>query len=298
MRAESMDAVRGVLRVLDGLIKFRQTLLLTLSMYAAFLVAGGYREPPQLHAEVLVIGFASIAATTAINMVFDRDIDALMDRTASRPLPSGVVRPEPVLAASLVVVAASAAAGWLLVNPYYACSILAGFFFDIVAYTLLLKRRTPLSIIAGSLAGGAPAFGGWVAARGVPGVGALAFSMLIVAWVPAHIWFLALHYRDDYRAAMVPMLPVVSGPVTVGVAVALASVFQAYSVAILYASGEVGVTPLAYAVASSIHMFKLSMGVCSGQTDYIKKFKTVNIHLGILLTLMMLDAVLGKPLGL
>ncbi|NPA04788.1 MAG: protoheme IX farnesyltransferase [Crenarchaeota archaeon] len=293
-----MQKLATLVRVLDGLIKFRQTLLLTASMYAAFLVAGGYAKPLQLHVTILLLGFLSIAATTAVNMFFDRDIDAMMNRTAHRPLPRGVVEPRIVLYVSVMLVAICVAAGAIYVNQYFAASIAAGFFFDIVAYTLLLKRRTPLSIVAGSLAGGAPSFGGWAAARGAPGVGALAFSMLIVAWVPAHIWFLALYYRDDYRAANVPMLPVITGPATVGVAVAFASIFQAYSVAILYASHDVGLAPLVYGILASLHTFKLSMDVCSGKPEYMRAFKLVNMHLGILLIIMMLDAVLGRPFGI
>ncbi len=293
----SGQRVKVVVKTLDGLVKLKQTALLTLSGYTAFLVGGGVHRPLHEHLAVLVLSYASIAAVTAINMYFDRDIDALMPRTMGRPLAAGMLSPGGVLAAAAVVLAASVLASIYLVNIYFAAAILLGFVFDIVAYTLLLKRRTPLNIVAGAIAGGAPALGGWAAATGAVDVNALLFSLLVVSWVPPHIWFLATYFRDDYRAARIPMLPAVTDHQMTAVGIGLGSVMMAYSVAGLYLTGAIGLASLAYSLAASIHIFALAVGLStleSGHREYAwKAFRIVNMHLGMSYLIMILEKALA-----
>lgn len=288
--------LRG-LAMLEGLFKLKQTSLLVLSMYAAFIVAGGLRFPLRYHLLVVGVAYAAIAAVTAINMYFDRDIDALMQRTRHRPLASGAIRPGLALALSLAMLATSITLAAIFINMYYAAAIILGFLFDVVAYTILLKRRTPLSIVAGAVAGGAPSLGGWAAAAGGIDVNAILFSLLVVSWVPPHIWFLASYYAEDYRRANVPMLPVVSDHTVTAVGVGLGAMMMAYSVAGLAATHAIGVAAAAYGLAAAVHIFKLAVDFStlkSGHKSFAyRAFRRVNMHLGVFYAILIAEKLLG-----
>ncbi|KSW12263.1 hypothetical protein CF15_05800 [Pyrodictium occultum] len=241
---------------------------------------------------VVVLGYISIAAVTALNMYFDRDIDAAMPRTKDRPLAAGRMNPRSVLAGSSILLAASLVIAALHINVYYSVAILIGFLFDIVAYTILLKRKTPLSIIAGAIAGGAPALGGWAAATGVIDVNGLLLSLLVVAWVPAHIWFLATFYREDYRKANVPMLPVIADPNVTAMGIGFGAIVMGYVVVGLWLNGAIGLASLAYGLLASIHVFSMAVkySIMSGDEIYAKRaFKVTNMHLGMLYLVMILE---------
>jgi len=191
------------------LLKLKQTALLLFTAAAAYYAAPGGIS--LLVFFLLVVSeFLAIAGTTAVNMYFDRDIDARMDRTKRRPLPAGRISPiYALIFGSLVYVtglALSVYVGWLL-----ALTILLGFIFDIFVYTLYFKRRSFVNVVFGGIAGGMPAMGGWLAKAGFFEPGALLASALVFLWIPMHIWFLSIYYLDDYRASQVPMLPVVLG---------------------------------------------------------------------------------------
>ncbi len=286
------SGLRRALEIIDGLTKLKQTSLLVFSMYAAFIAAGGLSRPLLLHLELLGIGYVAIGSVTAINMYFDRDIDAAMPRTRSRPLPSGAVSPGAVLGVSAVLLAVSLAAAWLLVNPYYAAAIALGFVFDIVAYTLLLKRRTPLNIVAGAVAGGAPALGGWAAATGRIDAAAVLFSLIVAAWVPAHIWFLATFYREDYSRANVPMLPVVTDSNVVGIGVGLGALATGYAVAGLALLHAIGPLAAAYGLFMSCYLFKLAVDYVErgGDKAYARRaFVRVNMSLGLFYAILIAE---------
>lgn len=192
------------------LVKPRQTLLLLVTMYGAYFAAGGRDLATLLW--MSIAGFLSIAGTTAMNMVLERDIDSLMPRTASRPIPAGLVKPASAASFSVATYTLGALVG-TMVNPVFTLTILLGYFFDILIYTNLVKRSTPLNIVLGGVAGGMPALGGWAAARGAIELGGSLLSLLVMAWIPMHIWFIATYFLEDYRKAGVPMAPVVLGPV-------------------------------------------------------------------------------------
>ncbi|MCH8813542.1 MAG: protoheme IX farnesyltransferase [Chloroflexi bacterium] len=159
-----------------------------------------------------VLGGSIVAGgANAMNMYFDRDIDALMVRTRGRPVPSGQVEPEKAFLFGLLL----AAVGFLLLQTFanlLAASLTIGaLLFYIVVYTLLLKRSTPLNIVIGGAAGAAPPMIGWAAVTGEIAVPALIMFAIVTAWTPPHFWALSLNYSSDYERAGVPMLPVVSG---------------------------------------------------------------------------------------
>ena len=287
-----------IVHVVSDLTKFKQTMLLLLSMYTAFIAAGGLYRPVQYHLLLWLLGYLAVGSTTALNMYFDRDIDALMPRTSGRVLPSGLVSPSLVFYASLAAFVASVIASIVSINIYFALAIIIGFVFDIGAYTLLLKRRTPLSIIAGAIAGGAPALGGWAAGHGTISTPGLLFSLLVAAWVPSHIWFLASYYRDDYRRANVPMLPVVADSASIGTSIGLGALVMGYVSISLWLSGTISVITVAYGLLAASHIFYLAVKYIDerGNKEFsFKAFKYVNMHLGMFFLLIILEKVL-QPL--
>ncbi len=149
------------------------------------------------------------AGANAITCYIDRDIDAVMDRTKTRPLPSGKIRPAEKalyfgLALSTIAVAIS-----LMLNLICFGLMLFGLIDNILIYSKWLKRRNPINIIAGGFSGGAPAMIGYSAATTENLALGLVIAALVVLWIPTHIWSLALRYKEDYAKVRVPMLPVV-----------------------------------------------------------------------------------------
>jgi len=265
-------------------------------MYASFIAGGGLHYPLEYHLVLIALSYAAIGSVTAINMYFDRDIDALMPRTMRRPLASGMLNPEATLAFFAALLAVSLYAAARLVNVYFAAAILLGFLFDIVAYTLLLKRRTPLNIVAGAVAGGAPALGGWAAATGRIDVNAVLFSLIVAAWVPAHIWFLATYYREDYEAANVPMLPVVADPATVGVGIGIASMATGYAVVGLALNRALGPLSTLTGLALTVYTFVLANNYiyAGGDKEVAKRsFIRVNMLLGAFYLAIIIEKLLG-----
>ena len=294
-RYGALGELSEIVHVVSDLTKFKQTMLLLLSMYTAFIAAGGLHRPVQYHLLLWLLGYLAVGSTTALNMYFDRDIDALMPRTSRRVLPSGLVNPSVVFYASLAAFAASVIASIVYINIYFALAIIIGFVFDIGAYTLLLKRRTPLSIIAGAVAGGAPALGGWAAGYGTISTPGLLFSLLVAAWVPSHIWFLASYYKDDYRRANVPMLPVVADPASIGTGIGLGALVMGYVSLSLWLSGTISVITTAYGLLAASHIFYLAVKYIDKRGDKafsFKAFKYVNMHLGTFFLLIILENIL------
>ena len=148
------------------------------------------------------------ASAAAINHLLDQRIDALMARTAHRPLPTGSLRPRQVLVFAVLLGAASMAILALLVNPLTAALTFASLIGYAVIYTGYLKRATPQNIVIGGLAGAAPPALGWVAVTNQLHPHALLLVLIIFAWTPPHFWALAIFRRADYARAGIPMLPV------------------------------------------------------------------------------------------
>jgi protoheme IX farnesyltransferase len=187
--------------------------VMMLSLFTAFV--GLMIAPIRLEPLPGFIAIAAIAAGAgaagALNMWYDADIDAVMARTAMRPIPRGKVSKAEALVFGIVLgviaVTALALATNLAAAAILACAIL----FYVVVYTAWLKRATPQNIVIGGAAGALPPVIGWAAATGQVGLQPLVLSLIIFLWTPPHFWALALNRTDDYARAGVPMLPVVAG---------------------------------------------------------------------------------------
>jgi protoheme IX farnesyltransferase len=152
---------------------------------------------------------AGSAAADTLTGYNDRDIDAIMERTKGRPIPSGRIKPKNALAFGIILAGISLACAWFI-NIWAFALMAFGLFDNIIVYSKWLKRRSQSNIILGGFSGGAPALIGYVAVTTMNIEIGLVMAGLVFLWIPTHIWSLALHVKKDYSVAKVPMLPVVS----------------------------------------------------------------------------------------
>ena len=193
-----------------ALLKPRVMTLVVFTAIIGLLVAPMPIHPVLGIAAILCIAIAA-GACGAINMWYDRDIDALMRRTARRPIPAGRIEPGAALGFGLTLAVASVAVMGLATNWVAAGWLAFSVFFYVVIYTMWLKRRTPQNIVIGGAAGAFPPVIGWAAATGDVGLMPLIMFAIIFMWTPPHFWALSLWAHGDYARAKVPMLPVTHG---------------------------------------------------------------------------------------
>ena len=206
---------------------------------------------PVLAVSAVILIALGAGASAALNMWYDADIDAVMARTKTRPVPAGRIDREDALMFGLWMSGLSVLSMAVLIN--YASAALLAFtiFFYAVIYTMMLKRRTAQNIVIGGAAGAFPPVIGWVAATGSISLEPLVFFLIIFIWTPPHFWALALVKNDDYRAANIPMLPVISG--------ADATVRQI----LLYTLALAGTVMLPYLLGFSGMLYGVGAGVAS-----------------------------------
>jgi|TARA_B100001142_G_C14191421_1_gene600130 protoheme IX farnesyltransferase len=180
------------------------------SMYAASKLIGPELDMWGLIHIIIAGGLAS-AGSSALNHFYDRDIDPLMKRTSTRPIPSGRIKPNSVLIYGLAVSVISVVYGALALNYVSAFFIALGIFFYVIIYTAWLKRLNSSNIVIGGFAGSAASMAGWSAATGSMDILGFLIGFLVFVWTPSHFWCLAMKMKDEYSEAKVPMLPVLIG---------------------------------------------------------------------------------------
>jgi heme o synthase len=205
----SLSAARQLLADYIELTKPKVQTLLLLTTVTTMEVAGS--PPASLIALTCLGGYLSAGGAAAINHVYDRDIDAQMKRTASRPIPAGRISPRAGVIFGLVLQTLSFVELSLAVNLLAACLALVGFVGYVGLYTMYLKRRTPQNIVLGGSAGAVPPLVGWAAVRGSLAWTAVYLFAIVFYWTPPHFWALSLLMKDDYARVGVPMMPVVRG---------------------------------------------------------------------------------------
>jgi protoheme IX farnesyltransferase len=193
-----------------ALMKPRVMSLVVFTALAGLVAAPGPMHPVLAFFALVCIAVGAGAAG-ALNMWYDADIDAVMTRTADRPVPAGRVQPGEALAFGLVLAGFSVVFLGLMINVLAAGLLAFTIFFYAVVYTMWLKRWTPQNIVIGGAAGAFPPMIGWAAATGGIGLEACLLFLIIFFWTPPHFWALSLYRSDDYFRANIPMLPVVSG---------------------------------------------------------------------------------------
>jgi protoheme IX farnesyltransferase len=266
-------------------------------------VAPGHLHPVLAGVAVLCIAVAAGAAG-AINMWYDRDIDAVMSRTRNRPIPAGRVPPGAALAFGVVLSAASVMMMGLGVNWLSAGLLATTILFYVFVYTIWLKRRTPQNIVIGGAAGAFPPMIGWAAVTAEVSLASIALFLLIFMWTPPHFWALALYRRGDYAAAGVPMLPVVAGEAATKRQMLLYAVLL---LPVAVAPALLGIAGLLYAAAAVVlGLIFVGMalavlredGAATGHRAAKRMFAFSILYLFLLFALLIVDRAPGLMGGL
>ena len=184
--------------------------LVVFTGFVGLYLAPGDGNPILQTIAILCIAFGA-GASGAINMWYDRDIDAIMSRTKSRAIPQGKVTAEAALTFGVLLAGGSVMVMGLAINWVAATLLMVTIMFYVFIYTIWLKRRTPQNIVIGGAAGAFPPMIGWAAATGTVSAESITLFTIIFIWTPPHFWALSLYKSDDYKAAGVPMMPLVHG---------------------------------------------------------------------------------------
>ncbi|WP_240535939.1 heme o synthase [Candidatus Liberibacter solanacearum] len=238
-------------------------------------------------------------ASGALNMYYDSDIDKVMMRTASRPIPIGKIAPWEALAFGIFLAILSITIMGLAINWMSAILLFLSIFFYIIIYTVWLKRRTPQNIVIGGIAGAIPPMIGWSSVTGDISIEGLVMFLIIFFWTPPHFWSLALLYKNDYEMAAVPMLPNVSTDRTTKIHILVYTVLTSI----------VGLLPTILGFASIVYgiiVFFLGCNfvlwalratfLCTEEQSIIvikKLFLTSISYLFILFSILMVDHLIG-----
>ena len=260
------------------------------SMYAASKFIGPELDTWGLIHIIIAGGLAS-AGSSALNHYYDRDIDPLMTRTITRPIPSGRIKPNSVLIYGLAVSVISVVYGALALNFVSAFFIALGIFFYVIIYTAWLKRLNSSNIVIGGFAGSAASMAGWSAATGSMDVLGFLIGFLVFVWTPSHFWCLAMKMKDEYSAAKVPMLPVLIGMQKTSKYILINTLILLPYSLMLYAFG-MGLVYVAIAAASGglmlVYHYKLTK---SPTSEFAwKAYKVTAPYLTIIFLAVALDA--------
>ncbi len=236
-------------RTVLGLFKLRIGMLIMLTALVGAAITPGPALGPARYLVLALSVLMASASAGAFNQYHERGSDRLMARTRQRAFVTGALRASPAwLLLAAAMLAAAVAAAWLVLNSASAAFVFLGAFFYAIVYTVWLKRRTRWNIVVGGLAGSFAVLAGGCAVAPVPSALPLLLALVLFLWTPPHFWALAIACRDDYRAAGIPMLPVVAGNAAAARAV-LASTIALLLVSLLplaYGAGPIyGVGALA-----------------------------------------------------
>ena len=253
--ADAVDpriGVRDKVHAYVALTKPRIIELLLVTTLPAMIVAARGIPDGWLMIWTLVGGALAAGGANAINCYVDRDIDSIMQRTRRRPLPMHRVAPRSALRFGIALGGASFALLWGTVNLVSALLAVAALLFYVFVYTVVLKRATPHNIVIGGAAGAVPALVGWSAVTGDIGLPALAMFGIVFYWTPPHFWALSMRYEDEYRAANVPMMPVVYGREETAKHIVLYSFLLLAMTLVFFSVARMGVLYLAATVALNV----------------------------------------------
>ncbi|MBL8132104.1 MAG: protoheme IX farnesyltransferase [Anaerolineae bacterium] len=274
------------------LTKLRIVTLLLFTTITAMVVAADGVPPLHLLLPTILGGAFASGGASVINQYYDRDMDAIMTRTARRPIPSGRVKPLPALIYGVVLVLLSVVVLGVFVNWLAALLALGGAVYYVVIYTMVLKRNTVLNILIGGGAGAMPVLVGWSAVTGDLSAPAWLLFAIVFFWTPPHSWALALLVNQDYTRANVPMMPVAKGEDATRSQIILYSVillgvsmvpFQTLGWIYLVAAFALGLRLVSMAV-----MLKRDRSLMAARATY--KYSTA--YLAFLFLAMMMDRIL------
>jgi protoheme IX farnesyltransferase len=260
------------------------------SMYAASKLVGPELDYLDL-LHIIIAGALASAGSSALNHYYDKDIDPMMKRTSTRPIPSGRLKAQHAMIYGLVVSAASVIYAAFTLNLVSTFFIALGIFFYVIVYTIWLKRLNSSNIVIGGFAGSAASMAGWAAATGSMDLLGFLVGFLVFVWTPSHFWCLAMKIKDDYAEAKIPMLPVLVGmQKTSNYILINTAILLPYSLA-LYAFG-LGLVYLAIAAASGGLMLAYHYKLTKNPTSEFawKAYKVTAPYLTIIFVGIAIDA--------
>ncbi len=267
------------------------TLVLITTLGGIYIGSKGNLDPFIVFWTLLGTGFAA-AGSAVLNMVLDKDIDSLMERTSARPLPRGVVNPINALIFGTVLLIISFTALTLFVSLTAALLTMIASFSYVVLYTILLKRRTPVATEIGGISGALPPVIGYVAGSGVLDLKAFALFLIMFMWQPPHFWVLALKYRNDYARAGVPTLPVARGVFMTKIKTLLYTASLLPLSLVPYTIGMAGKIYFITALVMSFLYTALTLKfLFSKKEESMKLFFFSIIYIAILFSMMIVDLV-------
>ena len=286
--AGTIPQARGftdVARDYISLLKLRIVLLLDATALGVMLPAA-HGHPRLTAVAAVFIGLTCAAGgANAINMWFDRDIDAEMTRTRRRPLPAGRITPWHALALGIGLNVVAFAVLWAGANLLAAVLDLIGALIYVFVYTMWLKRSTPQNIVIGGAAGAVPPLVGWAAASGRLDLTALAFFGVVLLWTPPHFWALAQLIKTDYARARIPMLPVVAGEQSAKRQSIVYAVLTAGVSVVPFFTGSAGAVYLAGAIVLGVGLVGISILDLLGRGWTRRVFAYSIAYLALLFTL-------------
>ena len=231
-----------------ALLKPRMMSLVVFTALVGLVIAPGHLHPVLAITSILCIAVGG-GASGALNMWYERDVDALMTRTANRPIPRGRISSSEAAAFGITLAIFSVATLGILVNWLAGALLAFTIFFYVVVYTMWLKRWTAQNIVIGGAAGALPPVVAWAAATGSLAPQPIILFLIIFLWTPPHFWALALFRSDDYARANIPMLPVVAGPDATRLQILLYTIVL---VAVAISPWPLGYFGVAYGVSSVV----------------------------------------------
>ena len=293
---------RDVVAAYVGLTKPRVIELLLLTTVPVMFFAARGVPPLGLVVATVVGGALSAGSASALNCVYDRDIDEQMRRSRRRALPRHIFSPLSATVFGVVLGVLATVVLLVWVNPLSALLALAAEAFYLVVYTMILKRRTTQNIVWGGLAGCFPTLIGWTAVTGSLAWEPVVLFLVVFFWTPPHTWALALRYREDYAGVDVPMLPVVAPAAEVGRQIVLYSVAMVATSMLLWPVASTGwLYPVAAAVlgaaflAQAVLMWRRSIG--TEELSVIRPmelFHSSNLYLSLLFVAVALDPLITR----
>ncbi|MDG4542908.1 MAG: heme o synthase [Rickettsiales bacterium] len=261
-------------------------------------LVGIFLAPGEIHQLIAFVATFCIAlgsgAAGAVNMWYERDVDALMKRTKNRPLPSKRMMHQSALEFAVVSAFISVLLMSLAVNFTAGFLLLLAILFYVFVYTIWLKRRTPQNIVIGGAAGAFPPMIGWAAVTGDVSFQSFLLFLIIFLWTPPHFWALALYKNEDYKAANIPMLPVVAGDLETRKQIYIYTVILFAASMLPIAAGMFGTIYLLSAFALGIYFMKLAKDLYGEYSEELarKTFKFSLLYLSVLFLSMIIDRIL------
>ncbi|MEM0283743.1 MAG: heme o synthase [Sulfolobales archaeon] len=286
---------KNYIYIIYDLFKLKQSSLLIFVGVLGYLIAAVYNlNLPTLLLIILSL-FLTVGGTTGFNMVLDADIDAIMMRTRNRVIPSNMISRREASVISGVALVAGLLIAWII-SPWFFIAGVLGFLIDIGVYTLIMKRKSWLSVVLGGFAGGMPAFGGYLAYANYPDINSIGLLLIVALWSSPHIWYISSYYIEDYIRAGIPTLPVVKGfKTSVKASMLMISLILGVVIVMFVANGfRLWITLITSIIMTSLLLRIMSSHLREADKKSIRKtFKFLSPYLAILFIALYLDRLLG-----